>query len=191
MEEVVLLGEDGRAIGTAEKAAVHHVDTPLHLAFSCYVFHPTGETLLTRRALTKQTWPGTWTNTCCGHPLPAEPIAEAVKRRLAAELGLVISEVDLILPRFRYAATMADGIRENEMCPVFRVTTTLEPTPNPAEVDSYEWIDWTRFLAAVDDGTQPISPWSVDQVRQLRALGDQPRDWPTGSPSDLPPAARI
>lgn len=37
-ELIVLVDEDGRPIGTAEKRSSHHGQTPLHLAFSCYVF---------------------------------------------------------------------------------------------------------------------------------------------------------
>ena len=70
-ELVVLLDEDGHAIGTTAKAGVHHSDTPLHLAFSCYLFNDRGELLLTQRALSKPTWPGAWTNSVCGHPVRA------------------------------------------------------------------------------------------------------------------------
>jgi isopentenyl-diphosphate delta-isomerase len=191
MEEVVLLDEKGQAIGTADKATVHHVRTPLHLAFSCYVFNTNGEVLLTRRAATKRTWPGVWTNSCCGHPLPSETLADAVKRRLFVELSLEIPAVELILPTFRYEASMSNGLRENEMCPVFRATTRLEPKPNPDEVDSYQWIDWPDLLAVVDQAAPQISPWSVDQIRQLRAIGAEPRSWPIAPYADLPPAARL
>ena len=49
-EMVVLLDDAGAPIGQAPKASVHTTDTPLHLAFSCYLLNRTGELLLTRNA---------------------------------------------------------------------------------------------------------------------------------------------
>ena len=79
-ELVVLLDEQGRAVGTADKAEVHHADTPLHLAFSCHVFDARGRVLVTRRALSKATWPGV--DVPCSH-------AE-VRARVCAD-GLMVS----------------------------------------------------------------------------------------------------
>ncbi|MFC5288927.1 isopentenyl-diphosphate Delta-isomerase [Actinokineospora guangxiensis] len=189
-EEVVLLDESGAAIGTEDKATVHHGDTPLHLAFSSYVFNRDGEFLLTQRAASKKTWPAVWTNSCCGHPAPGEPPVTAVARRLADELGLVGStEIDLLLPRFRYRAVL-DGVVENEMCPVYRVVTDGVLAPNPDEVDTAEWVAWQPFAAAVLAGERPISPWCALQVEQLVALGPDPLAWPVGDDAELPPALR-
>lgn len=186
-ELVVLLDEDGRAIGTTPKAGVHHADTPLHLAFSCYLFDPAGRLLMTRRARTKPTWPGTWTNSVCGHPAPGEPMPDAVRRRVRDEVGVRAERITLVLPAFRYRAVMPNGVVENEMCPVFVATTTDTPAPDPAEVEDATWVDWAAFRAGVLDGTRAISPWCREQVALL------PEDpWGAeGRPeSSLPPAAR-
>ena len=190
MEQVVLLDERGEPIGVADKATVHDRHTPLHLAFSSYVFDPAGRLLLTRRALTKLTWPGVWTNSCCGHPAPGEPAGAAVIRRLRDELGLEVGAADLILPRFRYRAEMDSGVVENELCPVFRVVTGDSPAPAAAEVESVAWVDWLPFADAVVSGEREVSPWCRLQVGELLALGPDPLAWPVASSADLPPAAR-
>ena len=193
MESVVLLDEAGFASGTADKMAVHHDHTPLHLAFSCYLFNQAGQFLLTRRAESKRTFPGVWTNTCCGHPLPGEAMSGSVLRRLRDELGIGTAKLTLVLPRFRYQARMDNGVLENELCPVYAAyADSIEqspPAPDPEEVAEVRWVDWDEFRAAVRAGRQPVSPWCAMQLAELTALGSRPMDWMPADVTDLPPAA--
>lgn len=163
-ELIVLVDDAGRPIGTAPKLASHHRDTPLHLAFSSYVFDAEGRFLLTRRALGKKTWPGIWTNSCCGHPAPAEAVEDAVRRRLRDELGLDAVELVPLLPDFRYWAEL-DGVVENEICPVFGVRVDTDPVPNRDEVEEYRWVAWADVLAG--DLPFDLSPWCRLQLDQL------------------------
>lgn len=190
-ELVVLCAEDGSAVGTAPKSTVHGPHTPLHLAFSSYVFDPEGRVLLTRRARRKRTFPGVRTNSCCGHPAPGESAREAVARRLRHELGIVATDVTLILPAFRYRAVDRGGTVENELCPVYRVLTqTAAVRPDPAEVDGAWWEPWTCFVAAAqaDPQRDPLSMWCALQTRELAALGPDPLRWPEADPGLLPSA---
>jgi isopentenyl-diphosphate delta-isomerase len=186
-EVVVLLDEAGRAIGTEPKATVHHAATPLHLAFSCYLFDRAGRLLLTQRALHKPTWPGAWTNSVCGHPAPGEPLEDAVRRRVRAEVGALAEDVRLLLPAFRYRAVMPNGVVENEMCPVLVATCSGDADPDPDEVADLGWVDWATFRAEVLDGTREVSPWCVEQVQQLP---EHPLDAPARPVSELPAALR-
>ena len=169
-ELVVLLSPEGQPIGTADKATVHGPATPYHLAFSCYAFDRARRLLVTRRALTKQTWPGVWTNTCCGHPAPGERPEDAVLRRLAYELRLVPTDLTLALPGFAYRA-QAGGVEEHELCPVFLCRIDGDPAPNPLEVEAFAWRNWDEFVAdALAEGSR-ISPWARLQVAALEEGG--------------------
>lgn len=170
-ELVVLLDEQGRPIGTADKYQVHTTDTPLHLAFSSYLFDGHGRVLLTRRALGKKTWPGVWTNSCCGHPGPGESGEDAIRRRVGQELGLEIAAVSMALPDFRYRAVAADGTVENEICPVWTALVDGDPNPDPDEVMEWAWVAPADLVDAVTAVPRVFSPWAVEQVPQLSVLG--------------------
>ena len=166
-EQVVLLDESGEAIGVADKVSVHSTDTPLHLAFSCHVYNEAGQVLVTRRALSKLTWPGVWTNSFCGHPAPGESFEDAISRRALDELGITVGDVSLILPDFRYRAVDASGIVENEVCPVYRAVTTSEVRPNPAEVSEFAWVSPEALATAATAAPYAFSPWLGWQLAQL------------------------
>ncbi|GAB3036295.1 isopentenyl-diphosphate Delta-isomerase [Nocardioides flavus (ex Wang et al. 2016)] len=185
-ELVVLLDEEGRATGTADKAGVHHGDTPLHLAFSCYLFDDRGNVLVTQRALHKRTFPGVWTNSCCGHPAPGESLEDAVRRRVTQELGTTVGDLRLVLPRFRYRAEQ-DGVVENEMCPVFVGTAHGDVRRDPDEVEAARWEPWAAFREDVLAGRRTVSVWCREQVAQLPA---DPTAAAAADAADLPPAAR-
>lgn len=173
-ELVVLLNEQHEAIGTAPKSEVHGTDTPLHLAFSCHLVNDAGELLVTRRALSKQAWPGVWTNSFCGHPAPDEPFADAIARRARDELGARITDLRRWLPRFRYRATDAAGTVENEVCPVFVARIAGDLAPAAAEVSEWHWIAPAKLAASLAAAPFVYSPWLRAQLPQLIAAGAFP-----------------
>lgn len=166
-ERVVLLDEGRKPAGTLAKSAVHTASTPLHLAFSLYVFDDAGRLLVTRRAVTKRTWPGVWTNTCCGHPAPGEEVSAAVRRRLREELGLELNGLAVALPDFAYRAVDAGGVVENEVCPVFVGRCNADPVADPAEVAEWRWVSWASYRIVAGTAPWALSPWSAEQVAEL------------------------
>jgi isopentenyl-diphosphate delta-isomerase len=167
-ELVVLLDADNTPVGTMAKDRVHGPRTPYHYAFSCYLFDPSGRrTLFTRRALGKATWPGVWTNSQCGHPGPQESLEDAAARRAKDELGVRIEAARVVLPQFSYRATDVSGIVEHEFCPVLVATLDEDPTPDPAEVCDWAWLDWSAAVGLARRTPALISPWAAEQIPLL------------------------
>lgn len=173
-DHVVLLDDDGNAVGTALKSSVHGIATALHLAFSCHVLDDEGRVLVTRRALGKTTWPGVWSNSFCGHPRPAEPMLRAVQRRADHELGLMLTDIELALPLFRYRATDANGIVEHEICPVYTARAANAPVPNPREVVDIQWVRPEVLATSLASTPWAFSPWLVLQAEQLHLFDGAP-----------------
>lgn len=175
-EHVILLNEQGQEIGTLEKYAAHTSDTPLHLAFSSWLFNARGECLVTRRAMSKKAWPGVWTNSVCGHPQHGETIEQAIVRRCRFEAGVEIIDITPIAPGFRYRETDPSGIVENEICPVFAAQIISPVRMNSDEVMEYQWVELDTLLTALAATPWAFSPWMAleaagakDALRQFSA----------------------
>lgn len=167
-ELVVLVDDDNNPIGTAPKATVHTKGTPLHRAFSLFLFNSKNELLVTKRAATKKTFSSVWTNTLCGHVSPNESTVEAAKRRLKEELGIEGVEIKEIAP-YRYRFADKNGIVENEICPILMVQADVHPMINPEEVDACNWMSWEQFLADTANRPEIYSPWCREEAAIIAA----------------------
>ncbi|MGY5955539.1 isopentenyl-diphosphate Delta-isomerase [Kosakonia sp. BK9b] len=170
-EHVILVNDQGEVTGTQEKYAAHTSHTPLHLAFSCWIFNQQGQLLVTRRALSKKAWPGVWTNSVCGHPQLGESNEEAIIRRCRFEIGASVDNITPVHADFRYCETDPSGIVENEVCPVYAARISSGIAPNRDEVMAYQWVGLESVLHALDATPWAFSPWMVSE-----AAPDQGRD---------------
>ena len=93
-EELILVDSRNRALGEAEKWAVHKKGL-LHRAFSIFLVDHEGRLLLQRRSAIKYHSAGLWANSCCGHPRPHERTLAAARRRLREELGARVPVVSI------------------------------------------------------------------------------------------------
>jgi len=168
-ELVVLVDENNTVLWTMPKSEVHGVTTPLHRAFSVFIFNHEKKLLLQQRSHVKKTWPLAWSNSCCGHPGLHEPNIDAAKRRIRDELGMTVSWIEEASP-YRYQFSK-DGVMENEICPIHIGYTENTPVINQDEVEAIEWILWENFLKEIKNNTDKYSPWCVEEAMILEKSG--------------------
>jgi len=166
IEHVVLVNEENEVVGTMPKSEVHSSKTPLHRAFSCFIFRPDGKFLLQQRAHSKKTWPLVWSNSCCGHPSLNEKNVDAARRRLSFEIGLTEFEILEEIAPYRYCF-VRDGVMENEICPIIVGITNQTPNPNPDEVEEVAWMNWQDFVKDTVQNPQNWSEWCVEETQIL------------------------
>lgn len=156
--EVELVDEAGATVGVAPKLEAHRPPGRLHRAFSVVVFTPDGRVVLQRRAAGKYHFAGRWSNTCCSHPRPGQPVEEAAARRLSEEMGLWCPL--LVAGSFRYEATdPVSGLVERELDVVLVGTCEGRPAPDPAEVAEVRvaTLSWVR--ADLETRPSRYTPW--------------------------------
>lgn len=137
MEEVIIVDENDKEIGTMEKLEAHRIGV-LHRAISVIIINSKGELLLQRRALSKYHSPGLWTNTCCSHPKPNEATDRAAARRLKEEMGLTAALSKIY--EFTYWTEFENGLIESEYDHVYIGLSDVLPIINKDEADDFKYI---------------------------------------------------
>jgi isopentenyl-diphosphate delta-isomerase len=157
-DDVILVDESDRPLGTAPKLAAHENGGRLHRAFSVFVFDSAGRMLLQRRAATKYHFGGLWTNACCSHPRVGSTLLDSARERLGHEFGIDVPLRELFSFVYR-AEDPATGLTEHEFDHVLVGRFDGQPQPNPEEVDAWEWVDPADLLRDVRDRPQRYTPW--------------------------------
>jgi isopentenyl-diphosphate delta-isomerase len=165
MEHVVLVNESNQVLGIENKSVVHGKSTPLHRAFSVFIFDQQNQLLLQQRAEQKITWPLIWSNSCCGHPQLNESNIDAALRRCQFELGIEVTDIIEVAP-YRYCFSY-NNIIENEICPIIVARYNGQIAPNTEEVCDVKWIDWRAWLQQIALTPAQYSPWSVEESQIL------------------------
>jgi isopentenyl-diphosphate delta-isomerase len=166
---VELVDETGRPVGQSTVEAAHQLPGQLHRAFSVLLTDPQGRLLLQRRAAAKTRFPLRWANSCCGHPLPGEPLAAAANRRIGEELGVDPVELTELGIHLYRAEDPATGRVEHEYDHVLlgRIPAGLPTRPDPAEVVELHWVDPAELAADLVDHPDRYAPWLGGVLDQL------------------------
>lgn len=166
-EELILVDENDRIVGTMSKADCHDGDGVLHRAFSVFLFDADGRLLIQQRVAGKRLWPLYWANSCCSHPRAGEETEEAVPRRLDEELG-VSADVEYIY-KFQYQARFGPQGSENELCRVYIGRMDRDRLrPNPLEIADWKFLTTDEVDALVADEQADVTPWFRMEWRELR-----------------------
>jgi isopentenyl-diphosphate delta-isomerase len=137
-EEVILVDENDKAIGTADKLIAHQQGL-MHRAFSVFIFSKDYKFLLMqKRANNKYHSAGLWSNTCCSHPRPDEDTITAANRRLKEEMGIQAPLQRLFA--FHYQVQFENGLIENEIDHVYVGSFKGDVSPDYKEVSHYQWM---------------------------------------------------
>lgn len=164
-EMVIGVDADDNEIGPISRAEAHNGQGVLHRAFMVLLLDSQGRILIARRSGLKRLWPGIWADSCAGHPLPGQDLAEAANKRLVEELGC--SATLTPIGRFIYRAQWGGAGTEYESCHVFVGRACSEIKPDPAEVSEVEYISREQLDEEIAARRGDFAPWLVDCLRAV------------------------
>ena len=156
MEQVILVDDQDRVLGTMDKMEAHEKGI-LHRAFSILIFNKKGEMLIQKRARSKYHSGGLWTNACCSHPLPNETLDDATRRRLKDEMGIDLKTT--FAYSFLYHTPLDKNLIEHELDHVFIGEYNGVPDVNPTEVEDWKYVDVAQLKTAIVEHPELYTHW--------------------------------
>jgi isopentenyl-diphosphate delta-isomerase len=158
VENVVLVDENDKEIGTMEKLQAH-LEGKLHRAVSVVLFNSQKQMLLQKRADGKYHSAGLWSNACCSHPRPGEDTLDAAKRRLYEELGIRCELQKMF--ELTYDLKLDKNLHEHEFDHVFAGITNDVPLPDPSEVSDWKYADVSQIKKEIKEDPSRFTEWFI------------------------------
>ncbi|MEJ1284478.1 isopentenyl-diphosphate delta isomerase 2 [Cricetulus griseus] len=176
---LILVDENDKVIGADTKRNCHRNENIekglLHRAFSVVLFNSEKKVLIQRRADTKLTFPGHFTDSCSSHPLsnPEEleekdalGVRRAALRRLQAELGIPQDQVSLedivFMTRYHYKAKSDEVWGEHEVCYLLLIRKDVTISTDPSEISSFSYLNQEELEELLEKGARgevKVTPW--------------------------------
>lgn len=166
-EQLILVDDNDRAIGSLSKSACHEGQGVLHRAFSLFIFNGKGELLMQKRSSQKLLWPNYWSNSCCSHPRVGEETDDAASRRLREELQLTCKLSYLY--KFQYHAEYSSIGSEHELCWVYIGTSPEIAQANANEVSELRHVRPDHLDREMAVHPQQFTPWFKMEWSAIRS----------------------
>ena len=157
IDEIILVDYQDNDIGFEERDACHRIPAKLHRAFSIFIVNGKEHMLIQKRAASKKTWPGFWSNACCSHPRKGENLSEATLRRLDEELGFTCPLQHI--SSFHYEADYNKEFGENEIDHVFVGRFDGVIQPNKDEIGDWRFIPLDELSRDIHKSPEKYTPW--------------------------------
>jgi isopentenyl-diphosphate delta-isomerase type 1 len=117
-----ILDENGKKTGQVCPRTIVHQNGYFHATVHVWVVNESGEVLLQKRSMQKDTHPGLWDISCAGHLSAGDAPLDAAVRELYEELGIVIdtpSRFQFLFRIFKSYISPDESIKDNEFSDVF------------------------------------------------------------------------
>jgi isopentenyl-diphosphate Delta-isomerase len=175
MEYVDALTEAGQNTGNKIVRSLAHAKGIWHRTVHVWIRNRSGELLLQRRSLNKETFPGLWDISAAGHISAGDSSKEAAIREMLEEVGVSCDSESLrFLFTLRQSYKSPDGsIEDNEIIDVYLCTKPVEEdelTLDPKEVMGAAFYSIPKIKKLISEKSVLLVPHDEEYARLFEAF---------------------
>ncbi len=158
-----VLDKDGKLTGQVCPRSIVHQNGYFHATVHVWVVNESGEVLLQKRSMHKDTHPGLWDISCAGHLSAGDSPLDAAVRELYEELGISIdtpSRFQFLFRVYKSYISPDQSIKDNEFSDVFllQVADTEIIQFSPEEISEVKYVTTATLAKMVSTADPELVP---------------------------------
>lgn len=154
MELFDVLDENGMYTGGIANRQICHEEGMRHKAVAVFIINSKNQVLLQRRSEKKKMWPGLWDISAGGHVLTGEFGYQAAIREVKEEIGIDITEKDMIFIGATISETFNSGYSDRHFNEYYIVKMDIDETKlvlQEEEVSDIIWMDKDEIINRINN----------------------------------------